>query len=468
MNIAFVANGQKLQFFDLIGSKVLEFNDSISIFWICISREQYNYLLKRGYDSKTILLINWDIRNRIGESIGEYKINELVWGDRELKKYPDEGALYLKKLQSLFYNFVQCNSLRYIFGEMTWAHEILMNRICRDKFKDKCFFLHPQSIRIPNGRFTFMDTEFQDSIFPVAEFIQPEKILDNFTIPVKPAVPQRVADVAKDVQYSLTWKYKWNRVLGFLLVNRLKPIPKDSLQGLGGGLRFRIKTFFVIEYKKFFYTRMLKKSNIGVLSGRKFFFYTLHMQPEASVDVVGRYYEDQFELIKNVWRILPDDYFLVIKEHTNAIGNRGKHFFKRCLSLRNVLIIDENEKSHALINQAETVFTNSGTVALEGALYNKDVFVFSNIFYGKINTCHRIGLDDLKYSSNYFDLLTKCKIRDKDKMTIEEYSKYIIRSSFEGIIDPHLDSPYFSDERNIQVIAEGFNLFLSCNNPNEL
>lgn len=465
MNIAFVANGDKCAFFDLIGKSIKDKMNDVNIYWICISRKQYNYLLSNGYKPEDILLINWDVRNNPQTMpIGEYKLHELVWGDRRMKHHFEDGLKYLTNIQLMFHSFVEEKKLRYIFGEMTWAHEILMNRICKDKFAGKCYYLHPQSIRIPNGRFVFMDSEFQNTIFSLTENIQPESELKDFEIPIKPVVPERVADVAKDVKSRLNVKYTIERILGFFIFNRFKNHNRDSLQSLKYSLHTRIGMFIKEEWNKLYYSHWLKKVNFTSLESKKFFFVTLHMQPEASVDVVGRYYEDQFEMIRNVWRILPNDYYLVVKEHTNAIGNRGRTFFKKCLSLKNILIVDEQESSHRILNLSETVFTNSGTVALEGALYGKDVFVFSEIFFGKISNCHKISLEDLKFSSNYFQMLDNCKKRDMNKMTISEYSKYILQSSFSGVIDPHDGSHYFTDVDNVNTIAEGFVKLLTQTN----
>jgi len=462
-NIAFVANGQKLQFFDLIGQNIQEKNNEIHIYWICVAKHQYDYLLSRGYKVEDILLINWDILKGNGKSIGEYKLNELASVDRKLKYHFNDGIKYLTLIQSLFYSFVEDKSLHYIFGETTWAHEILMSRICLDKFASKCHYLHPQSIRIPNGRFAFMDSEFQNNIFSPSEFLQSEKDLNKFDIPLIPIVPQRVADVAKDVKSSLSWKYRIKRIVDFFIFNRLKDNGYDSLQGLKDSLWIRIKKFWQIELNKLYYTKIFRKKPITYLENKKFFLITLHMQPEASIDVVGRYYEDQYQLIKNVWRILPNDYYLVVKEHTNAIGNRGRSFFKKCVSLKNVIIVNELESSHILLNKAESVFTNSGTIALEGALFNKDVFVFSNIFFDKLSKCHKITLEDLKFTKNYFQLIESCKEKDKNKLSLDEYSKYIIRSSFDGIIDPHKNSIYFTDNENIEKIANSFLMLLLSN-----
>ncbi|TLV02387.1 hypothetical protein [Dyadobacter luticola] len=459
MNIAFVANGHKSQFFDLISKSIITKMSGTKIHWICAAKFQYDYIISSGWPAEDVLLLNLAlIEGNVGEIIGEYKLHELVYGDRVLKFRFNDGMAYLSKLQSLFYNFVTEKKLRYIFGEMTWAHEILMNRICQDKFENSCFYLHPQSIRIPNGRFSFMDTEYQDTLFKKAEYIHGEDVLNGFELPLKPVVPQRVADVAKDVKHSITFKYKVNRITKFLAQNRFIERPKDNPQSLTIGKA--VNKFLTVSQNQYYYTKQLKRENLSILEGKKFFLITLHMQPEASIDVVGRYYEDQYLIIRDVWRILPNDYYLVVKEHTNAIGNRGEDFFKRLKNLRNVIIIHEETSSHQLIGLSETIFTNSGTVALEGALYQKHVFLFSNIFFDKLKYCHRITLEDLKYTSNYFELRERCIERDKEKMSCQEYSEYIIRSSFAGVIDGHKGSPYYTDKANIEKISESFIKFL--------
>ena len=69
-------------------------------------------------------------------------------------------------------------------------------------------------------------------------------------------------------------------------------------------------------------------------------------------------------------------------------------------------------------------------------------------------------LDDLKLCVNYFDLLEKKQTENKMKMSVEEYSRYIIASSFPGVVDPPVSSPLFTDETNIRTVVKSFDLFL--------
>ena len=104
-----------------------------------------------------------------------------------------------------------------------------------------------------------MDTEFQDTIFPGAQYIHNQADIAQYEIPLKPVVPQRVADVAKEVKQSLTTQYKVNRISAFIS-NRFKSHPKDSLQATRrNSLSKRIDKFLTIEHNKYYYTKQLKK-----------------------------------------------------------------------------------------------------------------------------------------------------------------------------------------------------------------
>lgn len=459
MKIAFVANNQKAAFFARIGKQISQLNSDIDVFYICFRNEEAK--MYRGYtkDDKHILLLSYfSVKQSL--PIGEYKLNELISRDRYMKYDYGKNLAFLTNMQPLFAKFLTDNGISYVFGEMTHAPEILMSRICKDKFPGKCYYLHPQSIRIPNGRFTFMNSEFQDDIFDAAKLFHPEDVLTEYDIPLKPIVPQRVADVAADVKNKMKLSKSFIKVFKALTINNFtrheekeyfRTIPRKCAR----------RNAFRYEQNKLYYKYWLKTADWEEIEGIKYVFVTLHMQPEASVDVVARYYDNQLQNIINLWNILPPDTYIVVKEHTNAIANRGYDFFHKLKSLNNVIIANENISSHLLLNHSIAVFTGSGTVALEAALYKKHSLLYSHIFFDMIKYCHVITLEDIKYCKSLSGLLEECIQRDSEKMDIEEYSKYIIRSSFKGIVDPHNNSPLFTDENNINQIANSFVLFLN-------
>lgn len=451
MNIAFVSNFQKTYLFSFIADGLMA--KGYSIYWICFSKTYYDYLCTK-YAQEDILLLNREMAKMHNAPIGEYKLNELVYNDRALSYEREWGLRFLQNIQEPFLNFINKKTVRYVFGEMTYAHEILMNRICRDKLNGICDYLHPQSIRIPNGRFSFMDTEFQNSLHPSCIGVNSTDVAD-YRIPIEIVRPQRVAEIDREVKQQMSWGGKLARIKRMITEEN---IDTDS-PSLIVDRKVRYVKAIREEINKYQYHKW-KRLNLSDLGGRKFFLYTLHMQPEASVDVVGRYYDDQLQTIKNIWRILPNGYFLLVKEHSNAIGNRGYKFYKQCVAFPNVCFVDECADSHELIYLAQAIFTNSGTIGLESALKGRPAFVFSRIFYDKLSGVYNTTLDDLKLCVNYFDLLEKKQTENKMKMSVEEYSRYIIASSFPGVVDPPVSSPLFTDKTNIRTVVKSFDLFL--------
>ena len=174
----------------------------------------------------------------------------------------------------------------------------------------------------------------------------------------------------------------------------------------------------------------------------------MHRQPEASIDVIGRYYEDQIKLIENLWKVLPYDYFLGVKEHSNAIGDRGLSFYKHIEKLRNVLLIDHTADSHELIKMSQAVFTVSGTVL------GKPSFTFAPVFFNKLIGCNRLSIDKLREVKSFSELFVVPPTLDS--LGIEEFSDWIVHKSFSGIIsDPNSD-PRCVENVNIDLVGKAF------------
>jgi capsule polysaccharide export protein KpsC/LpsZ len=195
------------------------------------------------------------------------------------------------------------------------------------------------------------------------------------------------------------------------------------------------------------------------LENQKFVLFTLHKQPEASVDNTGRYFEDQLEVIKNIWRILPEDTLLIVKEHSNAIGDRKREFYNKINEYKNVEFVQYNEDSYSLINMCEAVFTISGTVAYEAALMGKPAFTFIPIFFNKLSLCRHISYDDLRDPKTSLSVLINSVQYSEDKD--QEYTNWIHSNSFEGIISDYNSNPACMEDENVEKIVKAINVIVS-------
>jgi len=454
MKICFVSNFHKTFLFDKI-AQGLE-SQEIEIFWICFSSKAFNYL-SSIYDKKKILLLNKNLSKETNVPIGDYKINELVNGDRSLRHQLIWGFDYLVNIQKPFYDFVKNNEIKFVFGETTYAHEVLMSRILKDKKELKSHYLHPQSVRIPDGRFFFLEDEFQNKIFKSDKIVNESWENEYEIIKVKP--PKRVKQVDKEVQHVTSFKGKVERLKRFF---SQKNIEKDH-PSLVTNRYSRTRIALQEEANRLLYS-LVHTHSIDHLNDKKFVIYTLHMQPEASVDVVGAYYDNQLQNIINIWRILPEDWFLVIKEHSNAIGNRGLSFFRTVRKLRNAVIIKETASSHKLIDLCQLVFTVSGTIAYEAALKGKMAFTFGDIFFNKLKGCHKISLDHFRNFSNIKELTRWAEEQNEKKLGVADFSKFLFRNSYKGIVDAPVGSEDWLEESNSKQLIKSFNVFLTSHN----
>jgi hypothetical protein len=442
--ICFIGNYKKTFFFDAVAKELKK--EGIHICWIVMNQAQFDFLAPT-YGKGNLLLLNRKTGSIQSEKIGEYKINELVSVDRALKYYGEWGYQFIENIQKPVYEFVKKNNIQFVFGETTYAHEVMIMRMLKDKTDLNCVYLHPQTIRIPGYHFTFLEDEFQSKIY---EQFNSDSYTQGFKIEL--AKPTESILVEKRVSKSLSLVSKLKRFTRFF---SLPNIDKDDPSITPVPALPRFKKAFTEEWNRVIY-KFVKTESYQDFEGKKFVIYTLHKQPEASVDVVGRYYDDQYINIQNIWRILPSDWYLVVKEHTNAIGDRSFGFFKKVKKLRHVILANEHINSHRLIGDSEAIFTVSGSIAYEAALSGKPAFMFVPIFFNKHENIHRITLDTLRATNNMFELLEDWQRSKVSKLPIEAFSKYLLSHSAKGLISDPLTDARCMQKENIQDVSNAF------------
>lgn len=426
-SVAFIANYQKTIFFHKIAEKLTE--KSIKIYWISVSKIWTDYLIEQGVHLDEILFLPRSISEQNNQALGNFKLNELIYSDRVLKHEAEFGQKYLESIQKPVYDFIVQNRISFIFGEITWAHEILINRMCNSISDLNCQYLKPHTIRIPNGRFAFFKDEFESEIYE----LEPN--------PVNPVLWD--FELKKPDYFHLNnqkntivnrIKGLFNKAFSFFVSKKDYDDPTIRVNRL---LNLKIRLVEQINYYFYiFFVKGLKSSDFpkGV-----YWVYFLHKQPEASIDVVGRYNEDQLAIIYRLARMMPDGTNLLVKEHTNAIGDRSLNFYRDLKKINRVYLIDEKIDSYSLITEASKTITVSGTVGYEAALIEKDALLFSNVFFSALPTVQCCCVDS-----------------SVSKKNINEFKGYIFSNSFEGIVsDPGSDFRSI-EKTNIEKIVSAF------------
>jgi len=192
-----------------------------------------------------------------------------------------------------------------------------------------------------------------------------------------------------------------------------------------------------------------------------FVLFTLHKQPEASVDILGSYYSDQLWLIEAIVRSMPITHKLYVKEHSNAIGDRSINFYKKVKNLPNTVLVDPFVDTFDLIKKADLILTISGTVAYESAIIGTPSIVFADMFFNvlpKVYRCNNI--------ENLYYLIRKAIKKKYEPLSNEEkeetvkFLAYVIANSFEGVISDPQSDPYCITKENINNLSVGFSHLL--------
>jgi len=435
--ICFIGNFYKTYFFKDVGDCLVR--DGYEVYWILLKKSQYNFLVSE-YKAEKLLLIDLSVLDKDNHMFLEEKYNELVFSDRRWKYDAEKGVDYLRKITGIVYDFIKQNNICYVFGELTWAHEILIHRMIKKRKELNCMFLSPHTIRIPNGRFAFFVDEKQSEIMEVKGS---DICMESSVIKVEKPSYLEMNNMILAKKNSIYGRI--NRLKRFINNRNVEKSDPLSYCGTKHRLLIPIKE----EINRLLY-ELVEKDSDNLLLNKRFVLYALHKQPEASVDVGGRYNEDQLKCIENIWRQLPYGWFLYVKEHSNALGDRSMFFYKKIKKMPNVQLISEKMDSHMLIKHAQLVVTITGTIALEAALLNVPSVTLTKMYFNLLNKCKYMSWLDFEGCESLVSL-----IEDINKLpdNRDEYGRYIMKNSFKGKIMSLYKPGDYIDKQNIGFVA---------------
>lgn len=120
---------------------------------------------------------------------------------------------------------------------------------------------------------------------------------------------------------------------------------------------------------------------IEELTNNPYFFYTLHVDPEASTMVVSPYQTNQYAVIEAIAKAKPIDNILIVKEHLTMIGRRPKDFYDKINALPGVYMVNPLESSFQFIKGSRAVITITGTAGLEAVMLQKPAVFLGKFIY---------------------------------------------------------------------------------------
>ncbi|PJA10990.1 hypothetical protein COX67_02215 [Candidatus Falkowbacteria bacterium CG_4_10_14_0_2_um_filter_36_22] len=129
------------------------------------------------------------------------------------------------------------------------------------------------------------------------------------------------------------------------------------------------------RYKKF----MEHYSYYPFSKVKKFVYFPLQFQPEATIDVISPRFNNQIETARQVAMSLPGDYTLVVKEHPGMVGLRPPSYIKKIDRTPNIKLIDYKITSEEVLKKTDLIISPSGTTIAEAAFFKKPVIQLGNL-----------------------------------------------------------------------------------------
>ena len=116
----------------------------------------------------------------------------------------------------------------------------------------------------------------------------------------------------------------------------------------------------------------------GALGGKKYIYFPLHYEPEASLLVSSPDETDQIAVLKRLTEALPQGWVIGAKEHRPMLGRRPSGYYERLAAMANIVLISPFEDSFALTQGAALTATITGTAGLESVLLGRPTLFFGD------------------------------------------------------------------------------------------
>lgn len=459
MRLAFIPSAYRTIFFHALSGRLEEAGHEV--FWLSPNRRWAQWLCGHGVASDRILDITtygpqWqhspeptaDDRTLLGslEQANGWSIYDLIIMDDLLRRRSCGYAVrYLAVCARQIDAFLQQHRIEIVFAEQTWAFELLTGQVSG---RLGIPYLRPVSVRIPDGRFAFFASHYEKRMLRFGQPTDEDRAQARIFLQSyrgRPVPPDYAA-----IDLSVL-RFEWARAR--LLIKHVldlagDPFDETSLRPLALIGKYLAMAARVRR------NRWLVPFTKPVLPPpRPFVLFTLHQQPEASIDVMGNPFCNQIEIVRAMARTLPVTHELWVKEHPIALPKRSWQFYRELAAIPGVRLVDPSANSLTLIPHAALVVAVTGTVCYEAALLGRPSVTMGPTVFSPVLISDTFN----PYTDSLSRLLQEVKEwHPRSERELIEFLSWLRAQSWPGSVGDALWLPDSLESANLARVADAF------------
>ena len=374
MNILVIAPHTSLVFWDKLQEVFKEVDQSNEIFGLTYLE---NISKAKPYFKDIFQIKESELKNNIKSNMIEClpNINQIIIRDRWLAQMKrDKALLILENIYNEVWRIFNNNKIDLLIGEVSCATNEIIFYLSK-KLNIPFYQLTPSPYK--NRYFLTLATD----IYGPKSFVEQQlKTLDLKSHKVKKK--ELYTEVVQNIYYSNPQlNIKKNQLINALknilwIVRKSLIFKKSIFNYQNNTIKTNILSITrILGFNRQFFNKKTQKLP------NKYFIYFLHYEPDASTFVWAFNYRDQLYQLKQICNNLPNNTFLIVKEHPLSELKRPNNFYKLLKKLPNLVLLDSAYDKAELIKNSKGIFTISGTIGYEGWVIGKKVLTLGNVYY---------------------------------------------------------------------------------------
>lgn len=429
MRILFIENRAKTFFWEAIAKKLQKSGHLIH--WII---QNNSYLPETG----ELNIINYPQNEKIVNEEYSEVIQRIIKADRQVNFFGSKSTDYFYYYNEKIEQILQKVKPNIVFGESTAFHELLVIENCKNR---NILYLNPSSCRYPLGRFSFYKYDSLDPYYgsneilsevqaiEILQSIVSRKVRPDYMKIVKPSRP----DLFKERILKIRSYYNGEKY------NTPSPITKFKIE--------KTRKANILHWDKIAMSNISDEKDFNIL-------YPLQMQPEANIDVWGRKYRNQLEVIKALLHHTSEDCYIYIKPNPKSKYEITNELIAFVNNERRVILLKHEVKMGDVFSKIDLVVTVTGTIAIECILANKPVLTLVKTQNNYNRNC--LYLENFGDLGSYINLIKKEKFPQLSTEEKVDFINLLNIKSYSGIISDPFSDRFSTSEENIDKIVRAF------------